>query len=597
MAFGTFNELWPNATIPYVIDEADFPDDSPDRIEIDAAIREWNDNTVIELVGRRSEQDFIVFKDTGTVCASAVGRAGEGGQSVTCDLEGGGFNRGSLMHEIGHAVGFHHEQQRPDRAGFVDVGSDVDAVNCAQLAGGRLLTDYDCGSIMHYPRSACGGITPVASGCLDLGQVDRLSGRDVWGASLLYQAPTRTVVVWQDAAVAAGSPQVHTSGFVDTGARGLGPIPVNRRSGGVHRDPQVGMSRSGNMVIVWADDSDGNGLFQVAMRGFAANGHQHISERTVNKNAAGQQVTPDVAVDEVGRIVVVWADDTDGNGLFQIKARGFKGGNERFSQRTVNRVARGQHTAPRVAIAPNGFFVVVWEDDTDLNGFTNLHMRGFHADGRERWSERRVHVSTSGQQRRPRIAMGPLGDFVVVWEDDRDSNGSFRIRMRAFTADGNEKFAERRVHAHAFGQYLEPDVAVDDVFRPVVVWSEDRDQNGEFQIRCRGFESDGRVRLAERTVNTDEEGQQRRAVIAMEANGRFVVAWWTGQTEQSSFAASRTTAKSASPRRASPPPSRAAVGTGRASPRLRCQWEMSSTRSDPGRALGPRDAWFTREGH
>jgi hypothetical protein len=176
-------------------------------------------------------------------------------------------------------------------------------------------------------------------------------------------------------------------------------------------------------------------------------------------------------------------------------------------------------------MAPDGFFVVVWEDDADGDGFTNLHMRGFHEDGGERWSQRRVHVNTSGQQRRPRIAMGPWGDFVVVWEDDRDGNGHFQIRMRAFTAEGNEKFAERTVNASASGQQLEPDVAVDDVFRPVVVWSDDRDQNGVFQIRCRGFESDGSVRLAERTVNTDEQGQQRRAVIAMEANGRFVIAW------------------------------------------------------------------------
>jgi hypothetical protein len=162
------------------------------------------------------------------------------------------------------------------------------------------------------------------------------------------------------------------------------------------------------------------------------------------------------------------------NGQFQIKARGFTGGgNQRFSQRTVDRRARGQQTAPRVAIAPNGFFVVVWEDDADFNGFTNLHMRGFHADGRERWSQRRVHVRTAGQQRRPRIAMGPWGDFVTIWEDDRDGNGVFQIHMRAFTAEGNEKFAERPVNASAAGQQLEPDVAVDDVFRPVAVWSDD----------------------------------------------------------------------------------------------------------------------------
>ena len=218
MAYVTRKQLWPNATIPYVIDEADFPDGSTDREEIEAAIREWNDNTVIELVGRSSDEpepDYIVFEDTGTNCASPAGR-NSGRQPVTCDLEGN-FSKGNVIHEIGHAVGFQHEHQRPDRADFVDVESDADAVNCAELAERRTLTDYDCGSIMHYGPGECGGITPVADGCLDLGQRDRLSGRDVWGASLLYRVATRTVVAWEDAAVTADSPQVHMSGFVDTG--------------------------------------------------------------------------------------------------------------------------------------------------------------------------------------------------------------------------------------------------------------------------------------------------------------------------------------------------------------------------------------------
>lgn len=181
--------------------------------------------------------------------------------------------------------------------------------------------------------------------------------------------------------------------------------------------------------------------------------------------------------------------------------------------------------APRIAIAPDGFFVVVWEDDADKNGFNNIRMRGFNHDGTERWSERQVNVRSSGQQRRPQIAMGPFGDFVVVWEDDADGNRVFQIRMRAFKSDGSEKFSERTVNVVARGQQLEPDVAVDDVFRPVVVWADDRDQNGFFQIRMRGFESDGSERVSERTVNTDSDGQQRRPGIAMEANGRFTVAW------------------------------------------------------------------------
>ncbi|MEK6304667.1 MAG: M12 family metallopeptidase [Acidobacteriota bacterium] len=525
MAFGTNGQRWQNATIPYDIDSSDFPVGSPERAAIEQAIAQWNDNTVIRLVPRLDEWDFIVFEDTGTTCASGVGRRA-GRQTVTCDLEGVGFSAVSLMHEIGHLVGFHHEQQRPDRNSFVSVGSTSDSVNCGVKNGERLLTDYDCDSIMHYPASGCGGISPIASGCSGIGQTVRLSGRDVWGASLLYEVPMHSVVVWEDDSDGDVLFDIHASGFAENGRRCCGPLRVHQLMANQQRTPEVGMAGNRNMVFVWADDRDGNGFFQIKMRGFGANGRQHFSQRTVNVHSAGQQIAPHVAVANDGRFVVVWQDDTDKNGIFQIKARGFESnGSERFSQRTVNTHPRGQQTAPRVAIAPDGFFVGVWEDDADGNRFTNIRMRGFQSDGTERWSERQVNVRSSGQQRRPQIAMGPFGDFVVVWEDDADKNGFFQIRMRAFNSDGNEKFSERTVNVVARGQQLEPDVAVDDVFRPVVVWADDRDKNGFFQIRMRGFESDGNERLSERPVNTDRDGQQRRPGIAMEANGRFTVAW------------------------------------------------------------------------
>jgi hypothetical protein len=118
----------------------------------------------------------------------------------------------------------------------------------------------------------------------------------------------------------------------------------------------------------------------------------------------------------------------------------------------------------------------------------------------------------------------PDGFFVVVWEDDADGNGVFQIRIRAYNADATQKFSERTVNTVARDQQLEPDVAVDDVFRPVVVWADDRDRNDFFQIRMRGFDADGRERLAERTANTDSDGQQHQPSIAMEANGRFTAA-------------------------------------------------------------------------
>jgi hypothetical protein len=524
LAFGTNGSKWPNATIPFEIDAGDFPIGSSDRTAIEQAIAEWNENTVVRFVPRGNEADYVVFTDVGTSCASNVGRIG-GPQTLSCDLEGN-FSAGNLMHELGHTAGLFHEQQRPDRGSFVTISSNVDGGNCAILQDGRLLTDYDCDSIMHYPPSGCGGITPRAGGCSGIGQRNRLSGRDVWGASLLYDVTPRTVVVWDDDSSGDGASQIHASAFAENGARCFGPLSINRRAKGQQQTPALGVAGNRDMIFVYADDRDRNTFFQIRMRGFAQNGRQRFSDRVVNEQSAGQQIAPDVAVTNDGRFVVVWQDDTDKNQVFQIKVRGFEAnGTERFSQRTVNTRAKGQQTAPRVAIAPDGFFVVVWEDDADRNGFKNVRMRGFNHDGTERWAERRVNVDASGQQRRPRIAMGPFGDFAIVWEDDRDNNKVYQIRMRAFNSDGNEKFAEKTVNVGARGQQLEPDVAVDDVFRPVVVWADDQDGNGAFQIRMRGFESDGRQRFGERTVNTDAAGQQRRPAIGMEANGRFTVAW------------------------------------------------------------------------
>lgn len=537
MAFGTNGQLWQNATVPFDFDSDDFPVGSAERTAIEEAINEWNNNTVIRLIPRRDEDDYIVFEDIDNPnigCASiGVGRVG-GRQSVTCDLESGSFTAGSLIHEIGHAIGFYHEQQRPDRGGFINVNEENISAGMQDqfsVTSGRLLTDYDCGSIMHYPsnafsRNGLPTIDALSTQCTRIGQRVRLSGRDVWGASLLYQIGMHFVLVWEDDSDNDTLFDVHVSGFSERGSRCCGPLRVSRLAANQQRTPEVGMAGNRNMVFVWADDRDGNGFFEIKARGFGANGRQLFSERVVNVTSAGQQTAPSLAVANDGRFVVVWQDDTDKNGIFQIKVRGFESnGAQRFPQRTVNTHARGQQISPRVAIAPDGFFVVVWEDDSDQNGFKNIFMRGFHADGTERWSERQVNVRSSGQQRWPQVAMGPFGDFVVVWEDDTDKNKVFQIAMRAFTADGNEKFSQRTVNTVARGQQLEPYVAVDDVFRPVVVWSDDRDQNGVFQIRMRGFESDGRERFSDRVVNTDPTGQQRRPSIAMEANGRFVVAW------------------------------------------------------------------------
>ena len=53
-------------------------------------------------------------------CSSFVGRIG-GKQEITVGNKKHRCKLGNIIHEIGHAVGFFHEQSRPDRDDFVKI--------------------------------------------------------------------------------------------------------------------------------------------------------------------------------------------------------------------------------------------------------------------------------------------------------------------------------------------------------------------------------------------------------------------------------------------------------------------------------------------
>ncbi len=73
---------------------------------------------------------------------------------------------GILRHELGHVLGFRHEHTRPE------------AGQCYEDSNWRAVTQYDRGSVMHYPQ--CGGTNE------DL----HISELDAQGAAALYGAPS-----------------------------------------------------------------------------------------------------------------------------------------------------------------------------------------------------------------------------------------------------------------------------------------------------------------------------------------------------------------------------------------------------------------------
>ena len=168
------------AIIPFVI-EPGFTDVA--RREIQEAIDHWNSRTVVTLVPRQAEADFVRFRPepvspTHSSCVADLGRRG-GEQSIFL-VDANGCGVGPTIHEIGHTVGLEHEHQRLDRDQYVIVpGQGIDYVlDSPGWRAVRLCLDHALRRDRDHP-----------SGMLVSGQ--GLSSGDIDGVARIYGRPPR----------------------------------------------------------------------------------------------------------------------------------------------------------------------------------------------------------------------------------------------------------------------------------------------------------------------------------------------------------------------------------------------------------------------
>merc|ERR1712121_356334 len=157
----------------------------------------------VRFVERTTQHDYVyIQKNIG--CHSKIGRAGGAPElSLGTGCEG----KGTIMHELNHALGFWHEQNRYDRDSYVTIHLDNIASQHHHDFAKRtsrdmqlLGTPYDFGSIMHYgaytfavdksrpsisPKSGMGeGVT--------MGQRLAMSTQDVTRIQKLYECTVET---------------------------------------------------------------------------------------------------------------------------------------------------------------------------------------------------------------------------------------------------------------------------------------------------------------------------------------------------------------------------------------------------------------------
>lgn len=337
--------------------------------------------------------------------------------------------------------------------------------------------------------------------------------------------------VWEDDSNKDGIRRILVRGFDADGNERFADAAVNSQGTNTVdvSNPHIAMCPDGRFVVAYQSESKA-----IMARTYNADGTPTgSSEMTVLSTTGGTLRNPDVAIDDSGNFVVVWEDDADGNGSYQVRAKGYTfSGTQRFAPKAVNAIATGQQLNPAIAMASNGDYVVAWDDDQDSDSLCEVAVRGFLASEQQRFAQFWVNTSTAGQQRNPDVAMDDTGRFVVVWEDDADLNNVYQIKGRGFNATGGEIIPEMAVNLLGGGDQIDPAVAMDNSGNWFAVWEDSRTGEGyqivsqEFRITgARVFSDDVQVNTVSQVDRKDGTPRRKDPAISVHKSGRYVVAW------------------------------------------------------------------------
>ncbi|WP_367129572.1 hypothetical protein [Saccharothrix sp. HUAS TT1] len=282
-----------------------------------------------------------------------------------------------------------------------------------------------------------------------------------------------------------------------TASAAVGWTAANSTATGDQDNAAVAAVRNGWTAVVWEDDRDDatpadDARSDVWVRLFRDGVSRYEKKLSTGGSGNWRHVQPDVAVHDDGSAVVVWADDGDGNGYYNIQVRVLDTGGGVTGSARANASADGQQVRPAVAADPDtAGFAVAWED-VRTSAEPTVRVAGF-ASATSKTYEAQVH-GTGGTHRRPDVAMGAAGNAIVVWEEDGDGNGYFNVGRKILTPTGGVKLAQGVANASGDGQQRQPVVAANFNGDHVVGW--ETDHTGAAQVGVRSFAATGAARTA-----------------------------------------------------------------------------------------------------
>lgn len=306
----------------------------------------------------------------------------------------------------------------------------------------------------------------------------------------------------------------------------LDEMVVNTYTINDQRDPKNCRDAGGNHVIVWeshGQDGDPPGIFG---QRFRPDGTPAGTEFQVNTYTRDDQEDPDVCCDAAGDFVVAWRSSNQDGGNRGVFSQRFKSdGAPQGTEFQVNTYTYGSQDDVVLSCDPNGNFVALWDSDRQDGSDRGIFGQRYTSSGLPNGTEFQVNTYTPNDQEEPAVCCDTAGNFVVVWQaaggQDGDSDGVFGQRYKN---DGSPQGTEFQVNTYTVNDQGAPALSCDAQGNFIVVWEseQDGDDNGVF---ARRFQNTGAPSGTEFQVNTYTTGLQEEPAVCCDATGNAVVAW------------------------------------------------------------------------
>ena len=284
--------------------------------------------------------------------------------------------------------------------------------------------------------------------------------------------------------------------------------------------PKIVLADSGDFIITWSDNRTGN--YDVYFQKYSSDGSPIDSNITVNDDNSGtQQKYPSISQDEMGNSIVAWDDYRNGEKEYYAQYFNYEGipvGNNVLIN--INDYQNGGSQIEIELRADSTFIAAWWEEDS--NGY-DVYAQLFEIDGSSIGDKSVVHDYNSFRQVMPAIASNSSGDYIICWNDDRYMD--VEIFAQRFNNDGTPIGQNFEVNDDiGSSSEHDPVIAVDSNGRFIIAWIDSRNHPSE--IYAQRYDEYGNSLGNNFLVSTETYTKSANHVsLTVESTGNFVVVW------------------------------------------------------------------------